>query len=800
MLFISLLSVIISILLLIKSTKSTIQRVIFISFIFISLFLIVLYFISDMLTNNGFDESVIYHLFMGLQGSALSDFWKVILLGLFVLISIILLCIISYKKMYTNQKDKNYFKLLATLFILLSFVLNPIIDNISVFFTKQNSDFFKHYIYPSKNIKLKNKKNIVYIYAESLEKTYFDDTLFPNLITDLKDIQKHSIDFTNIFQAYNTGWTIAGMTASQCAIPLITPSSINSMNGVKNSFLKNAICLGDILKDNNYTLEYFSGSSIDFAGTKIFYNTHSFDNIFGKEKLKSLLNTKNYLTGWGLYDDALLDIVYKKFKILSNKKQPFLLTLSTMDTHHPSGHSSKTCIDNNIYYKDGSNSMLNAIKCSDYLLAKFINKILNSPYAKNTIIILGSDHYAMPNDIYKTLKKGERKDLLFIIDGEKQQYKQITKLGSTLDISPTILQLLKSNRYNFALGRSLFDNNTTLISSTITPHTKNYIQEHNLSNFQINKLKMVDFNRKLISWREFFLMFWNFSSITIDIHINQLNKTISIDSNKFAYPLSIALDKGSFKPYFTFNSHGRVEDTLGILHTPSYIWIDKCAYMYPHINVKQDTQKECIALGKRNQAYRYIQDINHTAVIPVELIEEIQNNNIDHTKFDKYHYKKIPIYTFKNKPILNYRNHTKPISIKSKKDIEEFLLDTIDDSNKLLIITSSCVNIKSFNYHKLEKKLYTIHSILQDVNSSDLYIGIISSKKAIKEKKSKKDIDIKTKFQNYNIEVNQIGNGLNQSFIKINGLDVSPNQKGLNMVILTLDSGDINTLTIYNQK
>ena len=792
MLFISLFSICISIFILLKSTHSRIQRIIFISLIFISLFLIGGYFISDMLTHDGFNEAVLYHLHTGLAGSGLKDFWKIILLGVIVFIAIIYLCIVLYSKMYSTTDKKFIYKFSAIGLILFSFISNPIFKDMTVFFTKSNNDFFQYYIYPSEKIKLSKKKNIVYIYAESLEKTYFDNNIFPNLITNLKKLEQKSIDFTNIFQAYSTGWTIAGMTASQCTIPLITPSGINSMNGLKDNFLQNALCLGDILKDNNYTLEYFGGSSLKFAGKGNFYKSHSFDKVFGKEELKHLLKDKKYITGWGLYDDTLLDIVYKEFENLSRSNRNFFLATLTLDTHHPEGHSSKTCIDNNIYYKDGSNSMLNAIKCSDYLLAKFINKILKSPYAKNTIIILGSDHYAMPNKIYNMLETGDRKDLLMIIDGNNTNKTTISKLGTTLDIAPTILNLLGAKNPNFGLGRNLLDDNVSLIN--IFKQNQKYTVQSNVSQYKKNSLDILSLDAKLISWRDFFLLFWSFPKITHDITINPKNKTLKIGNKDIAYPSILELkNKTSVIPYFNFNSRGRLENKLQRLGSTPYIWIDNCIYMQPVMYIKQRNDKQCIAFGRRNQPLLYIKQLNQVNTIPLELIDEIKKpEDINEDKFNNFGYKKSLLTYIPN----NYNQHTFPKELKSYKNIDEFLIKNIKNPNKLILITASRFNFGK-NHQQFKSYIGYLKSRFANINNNKLYCGIFNKNHIIQEVISKHNPKISIEINGFKIDMQQTGNAnLEHSSIYINGVDISPNRSGINIVILSLDTGKVETLSI----
>ena len=169
-------------------------------------------------------------------------------------------------------KPGNY-GLLFYLIALLSFIASPTTFGFANHLyvpTKlqknQQNDFLEFYK-PSKIKQISQKRNLVYIYAESLERTYFDESLFPGLIKELRHLESVSTSFTQIKSVYGTQWTVAGLTASQCGIPLVTPSHGNSMSGM-DAFLPNTICLGDLLSEEGYELSYLSGSSADFAGTE----------------------------------------------------------------------------------------------------------------------------------------------------------------------------------------------------------------------------------------------------------------------------------------------------------------------------------------------------------------------------------------------------------------------------------------------------------------------------------------------------------------------------------------------------
>jgi phosphoglycerol transferase len=272
--------------------------------------------------------------------------------------------------------------------LLFSFILCPTSYSLlkysgidAVFAGGNNNHVIDDYLVTPDTVHIPDKKNILYIYAESLERTYFDNDVFPGLLTGLRQIENRSLTFTNIQQIRGTGWTIAGITASQCGIPLITPSGGNSMSGM-DTFLPLVICLGDVLSEENYQLSYLSGSSDEFAGTRKFFASHGFDEILGKDSLSEFLPDLTSKNGWGYYDDTVLDIAFEKFNRLSAQPKPFGLFISTMDTHHPNGHPSPSCEGK--VYQEGTNPILNAVRCSDYLISNFINRVLESPYAEDT--------------------------------------------------------------------------------------------------------------------------------------------------------------------------------------------------------------------------------------------------------------------------------------------------------------------------------------------------------------------------------------------------------------------------------
>lgn len=547
---------------------SNVNKLVFILFSLCSIFLFTLYISADYFTGDGVSYAALYHIQYGLGGAGFLEYlWPISGVLIVLLASVIS---VFYFVKYNNVKfnTNNISNIMPNIILLVSILINPALVNLNDLllvsaqknnqnhletnnqnYLEVNNEFYEYYKEPKISGGLNNKKNIVYIYLESLERTYFDENIFPGLINGLKQLEKISINFTNVLQVRGTGWTIAGITASQCGIPLVTPSHGNSMSGMDH-FLPKAICLGDILKANDYGLYYLAGANINFAGKGKFLRTHGFDEVQGESELLPLLLDSNYKSNWGLYDDSLLNILYDRFIELSSQNESFALFSLTLDTHHPAGHKSKSCEE--VKYGNGGNPILNSVACSDLLVTKFVKRILNSSYATNTVIVLSSDHLALRNTATKLLEKGRRKNLFLIID-PSQQPNKIDKLASMLDIAPTLLSVL-GNGNDLGLGRNLFE-------------------KQDLS----EQVKYIHSN--LVSWENPISKFWDFPKLKQNLEIKLQENLVFIDNRAIKFPVMIELnDKLQTVLKFQFDGHSShlIKHRMDLEINDYFLMIDKC--------------------------------------------------------------------------------------------------------------------------------------------------------------------------------------------------------------------------------
>jgi hypothetical protein len=293
-------------------------------------------------------------------------------------------------------------------------------------------------------------RNLVLIYLEGIEQSYFDERRFPGLMPHLNRIQKENITFTNIHGEF-LGGTIFGIFASQCGWPLHW--DIYEGTRSRQALVPKLRCLGDVLKEKGYTSVFMGGAPLRFGQKGKFFSSHGYARVLGKTALRKRLKDPNYIHQWGLYDDSLMDLAVKESEILASS-QPFFLNLLTIGTHYP-GYISTTCPD----YKASEDGILKAINCTDFLVARFIKKIRRSAIAENTVIAVMSDHL-MWSVAARSHELGHpwdrRLSLILIVPGEKARV--ISAHGTHFDIPATLLSLLNIGfTGHFGLGSSLLD-------------------------------------------------------------------------------------------------------------------------------------------------------------------------------------------------------------------------------------------------------------------------------------------------------------------------------------------------------
>lgn len=310
--------------------------------------------------------------------------------------------------------------------------------------------FANNYVKPDAQLlKVAKPKNLVLIYVESLENTYSDHALFhDDLLHKLTQLKSKHISFREYQQMPGTDWSIAGIVATQCAIPLklITLFGGNTFGQQATKIVPGAVCLSDILAEHGYQNIYMNGSDLDFAGVGKFFKDHHYQELYGREEWRQqgLLTDAN-TTGWGLSDDMLLQQAKLKLNTLMRAGKPFNLTLFTIDTHGYGGQLTPACKAQGYYNFEG------IVACTANHVADFVNYVDQQGWLdKITIVIIG-DHLAMKNAVYERLTKKQHRTIFNMIVSKNPGIKN-TETITHFDILPTVLTSLGFNIPNGKLG------------------------------------------------------------------------------------------------------------------------------------------------------------------------------------------------------------------------------------------------------------------------------------------------------------------------------------------------------------
>ena len=157
--------------------------------------------------------------------------------------------------------------------------------------TQTTTIYEEEYVAPStENVVFENgKRNLIYIYLESMENTFFSaeqgGALQTTVIPELYQLAEENINFSQN-ESIGGGldlaatWTAGAMTAQTSGLPLVTYHTRGEDGnevGQNHPFLPGAKILSDVLYENGYYQALMVGSDSNFGGRKQLYEQHHTD-------------------------------------------------------------------------------------------------------------------------------------------------------------------------------------------------------------------------------------------------------------------------------------------------------------------------------------------------------------------------------------------------------------------------------------------------------------------------------------------------------------------------------------------
>ena len=347
------------------------------------------------------------------------------------------------------------------------------------YFFEKSGLYEKAYINPEKvNLTFPEKKrNLIYIFMESMETTYISkdlggaqkENLLPNLTNRIQNGE--AINFSNTdtiggeLPIYITGFTVGGMVAQTAGVPVRTSLDNNTLNNNPNyqalkKFLPGAYSIGDILEKNGYQNLLLLGSDANFAGRKTYFQQHGNYQILDYNyAIENKWIPSDYRVWWGYEDKKLFENAKNVVSQAASSDKPFNLTMLTADTHFEDGYMSAETP------KLYDNQYSNVIHYSDQLVNEFINWVQQQSFYENTTIVISGDHLSMDQDYFNDVPKTYQRTVFNeIINSPIQAEYTKNRQFTTFDLYPTTLAALgveiEGNR--LGLGTNLFSGTKTV--------------------------------------------------------------------------------------------------------------------------------------------------------------------------------------------------------------------------------------------------------------------------------------------------------------------------------------------------
>lgn len=424
----------------------------------------------------GFD-SILYTLLAetsGTDAAVIASFWKSAVLP--AILVWMLLSVVFLQRKIGRPLVKMVASLALSLVMLLHAAFTVELPAFIGYLCRQSTIYQENYVDPlAANITFpEQKRNLIYIYLESMENSYMDTesggALQCNVMPELTALagEKENINFSHTdgiggFQNMTgASWTIAAMVAQTAGIPLKVPLGVDRNEYGQDFFLPGVHMLTNVLHNNGYYQTLMVGSDANFGGRRPYYEQHGLDETFDIfTARKEGIVPEGYFVFWGMEDLHLFDFAKQKLTAIAQQEQPFAFTMLTVDTHRTNGFVCEKCVGL------WGEQYENVISCSDKQVAAFIDWLKRQDFYENTTIIIAGDHITMDEEYISRNVPDDYDRTVYncIINSPIATQHNKNRQFVAADMFPTTLAALGCTieEDRLGLGTNLFSGKKTLV-------------------------------------------------------------------------------------------------------------------------------------------------------------------------------------------------------------------------------------------------------------------------------------------------------------------------------------------------
>jgi len=284
-------------------------------------------------------------------------------------------------------------------------------------------------------------RNVVLISVESLSAAYlgaFGDTrgLTPRLDALIGDGMLYS-------RIYATGTrTVRGLEALSLGTPPIPGQAI-----VRRPDNEHLATVGEILRRQGYETLFIYGGYGYFDNMNAYFAGNDYRVIDRTDFPKASVGFANV---WGVADEFLFDNALGRLDQTHATGRPFLAHIMTTSNHRP------------FTYPDGRidipspGGRTGAVKYTDHAIGRFIEQAGKKPWFADTLFVIVADHCASAAGKTSLPVKGYHIPLILYAPRLLPPGRS-DRLGSQIDIPPTLLDVMGLAGDDHFFGKSLFE-------------------------------------------------------------------------------------------------------------------------------------------------------------------------------------------------------------------------------------------------------------------------------------------------------------------------------------------------------
>lgn len=235
------------------------------------------------------------------------------------------------------------------------------------------------------------------------------------------------------------------------------PSILGGIPSFKTPFVLMPQALGKsrqlpaILADEGYATLFFCGSERGSMGFGAYARSAGVERLVSREEYEAARGTGDFDGYWGIWDEPFLQFAGEE---LSAMPEPFFGALFTLSSHHPFAVPAHLADS----LPDGYTRIHKGVAYEDRAFRRFFERFGDRPWFHRTIFVFVADHVSSEKFAPETRSyPGNMHIIGFIHTPDGALHGQVDDVVQQIDLMPTLLGLLGSDKPYFAFGRDVLN-------------------------------------------------------------------------------------------------------------------------------------------------------------------------------------------------------------------------------------------------------------------------------------------------------------------------------------------------------